>query len=73
MTSRPGQARPGQAREEFNLADLILELAFLLFVELPVVALVERRNFVSVVPATRKRKPGPMSFQNIRVMYIQTV
>ena len=29
--ARPGQARPDQARPEFNLADLILELAFLLY------------------------------------------
>ena len=30
--TRPGQARPDQTREESNLADLIVELAFLLFV-----------------------------------------
>ena len=28
--TRPDQTRPGQRREESNLADLILELAFLL-------------------------------------------
>ena len=32
---------------------------------------VERRNFASVVLAAKKSKPGPMSFQNIRVMYIK--
>ena len=29
----------------------------------------ERRNFVSVVPAAKKSKLGPIFFQNIRVIY----
>ena len=33
----------------------------------------EWRNFVSVVPAAKKSKLGPISFQNIRVLYKQSV
>ena len=42
-----------------------------LFVELAVVTPVERRNFEWVVPAARKSKLGPFSFQNIHAMYIK--
>ena len=41
-----------------------------LYVELAVVSPVERRNFVSVVPAAKKSKIKPFSFQNIPAMYI---
>ena len=34
---------------------------------------VEPRNFVSVVPAAKKGKLGPIFFLNIRVMYILSV
>ena len=44
-----------------------------LFVELAVVTPVERRNFVSVVPAAKKSKLGPIFLKNIRVMYILSV
>ena len=43
---------------------------FLIFVELAVVTPVERRTFVSVAPATRKSKIGPIFFQNIFLLYI---
>ena len=33
----------------------------------------EPRNFVSVVPAAKKGKLGPIFFLNIRVMYILSV
>ena len=33
----------------------------------------ERRNFVSVVPAAKKSKLGPIFLKNIRVMYILSV
>ena len=40
-----------------------------LFVELAVVTPVEHRNFLSVVPAAKKSKLGPIFCQNIRVIY----
>ena len=40
-----------------------------LFVELAVVTPVERRTFVSVTPAAKKNKLGPIFSKNIRVIY----
>ena len=44
-----------------------------LFVELAVATPVEPRNFVSVVPAAKKGKLGPIFLKNICVMYIPSV
>jgi len=44
-----------------------------LFVELAVVTPVEWRNFVSLVPAAKKSKLGPIFSINICVMYILSV
>ena len=48
----------------------IFESLMSFFVELAVVTPVERRNFVSVVPAAKKSKIRPFSFQNIPAMHM---
>ena len=66
-----GKGKKERRREKSSWSPNSTYLYFwYLFVELAVATLVEQRNFVSVVPAAKKSKIRPFSFQNIPAMYM---